>query len=283
MKSISGKEIVIVGKRKDYLSNVISVMVSERLRAKVFFKIDLRSGYYQLKVKDSDVPKTAFKTRKDYVVYSDASHMGLRYVLMEEAVVFTLKFWRHYLYGEKCIIYRDHKSLKYLLTQKELNLRYRRWIELLKYYDCTIEYHPDKASVIANALIWKVMIELRAMFARLSLFEDDLILIDKIKENQPLDVSLLPYLKQVENGSTNDFRFNADGVLCFRGRYYVLNDEDLRKYRSDPSHVVWVEEIEVRSDLSFEEEPMKILDHEIKIMRKKSNTFGQGSMAESWF
>ncbi|XP_040964529.1 uncharacterized protein [Gossypium hirsutum] len=56
-----------------------------------------------------------------------------------------------------------------------------------------------------------------------------------------------------------------------------------RKYRSDPSYVVWVEEIEVRSDLSFEEEPMKILDHEIKVMRKKSNTFGQGSMVESWF
>ena len=59
-------------------------------------------------------------------------------------VVFALKIWRHYLYRETCEIYIDHKSLKYLFSQKELNMRQRRWIELLKDYDCTIHYHPGK-------------------------------------------------------------------------------------------------------------------------------------------
>jgi len=68
------------------------------------------------------------------------------------AVVFALKIWRHYLYGEKCEIYTDHKSLKYLFTQKELNLRQRRWLELIKDYDCVINYHPGKANVVADAL-----------------------------------------------------------------------------------------------------------------------------------
>ena len=70
------------------------------------------------------------------------------------------------------MIYTDHKSLKYLLTQKELNLRQRRWVELLKDYDCSIEYHPGKANVVADALSWKVVSDLRAMFAHLSLYDD---------------------------------------------------------------------------------------------------------------
>jgi hypothetical protein len=67
-------------------------------------------------------------------------------------VVFALKIWRHYLYGEKCEIFTDYKNLKYLLTQKELNLRQRRWLELIKDYDCVINYHPGKANMVADAL-----------------------------------------------------------------------------------------------------------------------------------
>jgi len=70
-------------------------------------------------------------------------------------VVFALKIWRYYLYGEKCEIYTDHKSLKYLFTQKELNLRQMRWLELIKDYDCVINYHPRKANVVADALRMK--------------------------------------------------------------------------------------------------------------------------------
>ena len=71
------------------------------------------------------------------------------------AVLFSLRIWRHYLYGSRTQIFTDHKSLKYLISQKELNMRQRRWIELIKDYDCTIEYHPGKANVVANALSQK--------------------------------------------------------------------------------------------------------------------------------
>ena len=73
------------------------------------------------------------------------------------AVVFSLKIWQHYLYVEKCRIYTDHKSLKCLLTRKELNLRQRRWLELFKDYDYIIYYHPGKANVVADALSRKAM------------------------------------------------------------------------------------------------------------------------------
>jgi hypothetical protein len=76
------------------------------------------------------------------------------------AVVFALKIWRHYLYGERCEIYTDHKSLKYLFTQKELNMRQRRWLELIKDYDCEINYHLGKANVVADALSRKSTVEL---------------------------------------------------------------------------------------------------------------------------
>nr|GFB88463.1 putative reverse transcriptase domain-containing protein [Tanacetum cinerariifolium] len=68
------------------------------------------------------------------------------------AVVFALKMWRHYLYGTTCVVFTDHKSLQHILDQKELNMRQRRWLELLSDYDCEIRYHPGKANVVADAL-----------------------------------------------------------------------------------------------------------------------------------
>ncbi|GKC24130.1 putative reverse transcriptase domain-containing protein, partial [Tanacetum coccineum] len=68
------------------------------------------------------------------------------------AVVFALKFWRHYLYGTKCTVFTDHKSLQHILDQKELNMRQCHWLELLSNYDCEIRYHPGKANVVADAL-----------------------------------------------------------------------------------------------------------------------------------
>ena len=68
------------------------------------------------------------------------------------AVVFALKLWRCYLYGEKFQVYSDHKSLKHIFTQNDLNLRQRRWIEYLEDYDFTLNYHPVKAKVVADAL-----------------------------------------------------------------------------------------------------------------------------------
>nr|GEX76657.1 retrotransposon protein, putative, Ty3-gypsy subclass [Tanacetum cinerariifolium] len=68
------------------------------------------------------------------------------------AVVFALRLWRHYFYGTKCVVYTNHQSLQYILDQKELNMRQRRWIELLSDYDYEIRYHPGKANMVADAL-----------------------------------------------------------------------------------------------------------------------------------
>ncbi|GKE05857.1 putative reverse transcriptase domain-containing protein, partial [Tanacetum coccineum] len=115
---------------------------------------------------------------KDFVVYCDASGLRLGCVLMQRgkviayafrqlkiheknytthdlelgAVVFALKILRHYLYEIKSVIYTDHKSLQHILSQKELNMRQGRWIELFSDYDCEIRYHPIKANMVADAL-----------------------------------------------------------------------------------------------------------------------------------
>ncbi|GKF10047.1 putative reverse transcriptase domain-containing protein, partial [Tanacetum coccineum] len=134
-------------------------------------------------VKNWKAPRTPSKVPlpdgpEDFVVYYDASGLGLGCVLMQRgkviayasrqlkiheknytthdlelgAVVFVLKIWRHYLYGTKSVIYTDHKSLQHIFSQKELNMRQHRWIELFSDYDCEIRYHPGKAKVVADAL-----------------------------------------------------------------------------------------------------------------------------------
>ncbi|GKE29732.1 putative reverse transcriptase domain-containing protein, partial [Tanacetum coccineum] len=115
---------------------------------------------------------------EDFIVYCDALIKGLGAVLMQRekviayasqqleiheknytthdlelgAVMFALKIWRHYLYQKKCTVFTDHKSLQHILDQKELNMRQRRWLELLSDYDCEIRYHPGKMNVVADAL-----------------------------------------------------------------------------------------------------------------------------------
>ena len=70
-------------------------------------------------------------------------------------LVFALKIWRHYLYGEEFEVYSDHKSLKYIFMQRDLNMRQRRCMEFLEDYDFTLHYNPGKANVVVNALSWK--------------------------------------------------------------------------------------------------------------------------------
>nr|GEY94349.1 putative reverse transcriptase domain-containing protein [Tanacetum cinerariifolium]GEZ58921.1 putative reverse transcriptase domain-containing protein [Tanacetum cinerariifolium] len=121
----------------------------------------------------------------DIIVYYDASHQGLGAALMQRekiiayasrqlkpheenytthdfelgAVVFALKIWRHYPYSTKCTVFTEHKSLQHILDQKGLNMRQRRWLELLADYDCEIRYHPGKENVVADFLSRKERIK----------------------------------------------------------------------------------------------------------------------------
>ncbi|GKA08831.1 putative reverse transcriptase domain-containing protein, partial [Tanacetum coccineum] len=143
------------------------------------------SAFQLLKQKLCEAPILALpKGNDDFVVYCDASHQGLGAVLMQRekviayesrqlkpdeenytthdlelgAVMFALKIWRHYLYGTKCTVFTDHKSLQHILDQKELNMRQRRWLELLADYDYKIRYHPGKVNVVEDALTRKEQI-----------------------------------------------------------------------------------------------------------------------------
>ncbi|GJX50203.1 putative reverse transcriptase domain-containing protein [Tanacetum coccineum] len=97
---------------------------------------------------------------EDFVVYYDASGLGLGCVLMQRGKVIDYAS-RHYLYGTKSVIYADHKSLQHIFCQKELNMRQCRWIELFSDYDCEIRYHPGKANVVAGALSRKEKVPLK--------------------------------------------------------------------------------------------------------------------------
>jgi hypothetical protein len=90
------------------------------------------------------------------------------------AVVHALKIWRHYLMGAHCNIYTDHKSLKYIFTQADLNMRQRRWLELIKDYDLEVHYHPGKANVVADALSRKAQCNCMSMDVRVTTLCDEL-------------------------------------------------------------------------------------------------------------
>ena len=208
---------------------------------------------------------------KEYVIYSDASLNGLGCVLMQEgkvvayasrqlkpheknypthdlelvAIVFALKIWRHYLYGEKCFIYTDHKSLKYLPSQRELNLRQRRWMELIKDYDCVIDYHPGKANVVADALSRKTVQTLRALNANLSLSDDGTVvaelvarpnLLNRVLEAQKKDEKISAIIGQIRDGKETEFTVNENGVLCYKARVCVPDDDELRKAILEEAH-----------------------------------------------
>ena len=211
------------------------------------------------------------KCQNSFEQYSDASGIGLGCVLMQDgkvvayafrqlkpheqnypthdlelaAVVFALKIWRHYLYGEKCRIYTDHKSLKYLLTQKELNLRQRRWLELLKDYDCIIDYHPEKANIVADALSRKTMVEMSLQYsdwrladdgAMLAQLEAQPVLKQMIIDAQKNDEELQKKLQMIRNGDNTKFLEKEAGSLYFQNRLCVPDDKDLKKKLLSEAH-----------------------------------------------
>jgi hypothetical protein len=176
---------------------------------------------------------------KPFEVFCDASGTGLGCVLMQEnrviayasralrsheknypthdlelaAVVHALKLWRHYLMGNHCNIYTDHKSLKYIFTQSDLNMRQRRWLELIKDYDLEVHYHPGKANVVANALSRK-----HCNYVTLESYNEAL-----CEEMRKLNLEL------VEHG--NLYFFLIESPLHERIATAQLNDEEVQKIK----------------------------------------------------
>ncbi|WVZ94005.1 hypothetical protein U9M48_039949 [Paspalum notatum var. saurae] len=199
---------------------------------------------------------------KNFTVYCDASKEGLGCVLMQEgkviayasrqltkhevnypthdlelaAVVHALKIWRHYLFGNRCEIYTDHKSLKYIFTQNELNMRQRRWLELIKDYDLEIHYHPGKANVVADALSRKSYVnmavafqmpfELCAEFESLNLgfvhhttvatFEAEPTLEQEIRNHRETDEKIQEMRERIKLGKAPHFREDEQGTVCYQ-------------------------------------------------------------------
>nr|GEZ90536.1 hypothetical protein [Tanacetum cinerariifolium] len=128
-------------------------------------------------------------------------------------IVFALKIWRHYLYEESCGIFSDHKSLKYIFTQKELNMRQRRWLELLKDYDANIQYHSGKENVVADVLSRKNYGSMSCLITQ-----------SKIVAN----LNRLAVEIYTEDGKQDEFQLDDHGVLWCGGRLCVPDDTEIR-------------------------------------------------------
>ncbi|WVZ85064.1 hypothetical protein U9M48_032026 [Paspalum notatum var. saurae] len=219
---------------------------------------------------------------KPFDVYCDASGSGLGCVLMQEgrviayascqlrkhevnypthdlellAVVYALKKWRHYLLGNTCHIYTDHKSLKYIFTQPELNMRQGRWLELIKDYDLEVHYHPGKANVVADALSRKAhcnFIEARptvrvlcceigniemptALEAELYNLVLEPTIKDQIIAAQKQDKGMSHIRDEINDKKKACFKLDEEGVLWFKNRLVVPKDMELRKKILDEAH-----------------------------------------------
>nr|GEW15320.1 putative reverse transcriptase domain-containing protein [Tanacetum cinerariifolium] len=284
----------------------------------VYSNIDLRSVYHQLRVREEDIPKTAFRTRyghyefqvmsfgltnapavfmnlmnreckpyldkfmivfiDDILIYlkSKQEHeehlkLILEFLKKEElyakfskcefwipkvqflghminklgTVVFALKIWRHYLYGTKCIVFTDHKSLQHIFDQKELNMRYRRWLEFLSDYDCKFCNHPRKANVVADALSRKEQtkpLQVRALVMTIGLDLPKKILEARTEARKPENLEaedvggmLVETSRESEN-LRKKLEPRADGTLCLNNRSWLPCFGDSRTLIMHESH-----------------------------------------------
>ena len=168
------------------------------------------------------------------------------------AVVFALNIWRHYLYGEEFEVYSDYKSLKYIFTQRDLNMRQHRWMEFLEDYDFTLHYHPGKANVVADAHSrkshgalasitsreWR-MLEIVGQFqlqyrdqeqGSLGSLVATPSLLSRVIESQEQDVEIVSIRDHVQSGTGDEgWTVHADGSLWYRGRAVVPQLIDLRE------------------------------------------------------
>nr|GEZ76659.1 retrotransposon protein, putative, Ty3-gypsy subclass [Tanacetum cinerariifolium] len=299
---------VLFFKKKD---GSIDELFDQLQGSSIYSKIDLRSGYHQLRVREEDVPKTAFRTRyghyefqvmpfgltnapavfmdlmnrvcrpyldkfvivfiDDILIYSEdekehEEHLKLKiheknyttHDLELGAVVFALKIWRHYLYGTKCTVFTNHKSLQHILDQKELNMRQRRWLELLSDYDCEICYHPGKENVVADALRRKEQepLRVRALVMTISLDLPKQILNAQTKARKPKNIKnedtearkpeniknedvggmLVENAKNPEVIREQKLEPRADGTQCLNCRSWLPYYGDLRTVIMHESH-----------------------------------------------
>nr|ABA98209.1 retrotransposon protein, putative, Ty3-gypsy subclass [Oryza sativa Japonica Group] len=211
---------------------------------------------------------------KDFQVYCDASRQGLGCVLMQEgrvvayasrqlrpyesnypthdlelaAVVHALKIWRHYLIGNHCEVYTDHKSLKYIFTQLDLNLRQRRWLELIKDYDMGIQYHLGKANVVADALSRKSYCNAVCTEGMCDKLQQDLehlnlgivehgfvaalearpTLVDQVRAAQINDPEIAELKKNMRVGKARDSHDIEHGTIWLGKRLCVPEDKELK-------------------------------------------------------
>ncbi|GJW14874.1 putative reverse transcriptase domain-containing protein [Tanacetum coccineum] len=209
---------------------------------------------------------------KNFIIYCDATHKGLCVVLMQNkkviayasrqlkiheknymtydlelgGVVFALKIWRHYLYGTKCTVFTDHKSLQHILDQKELNMRQHRWLELHSDYNCEIRYHPGKANVVADPLSRKERIKplrVRALVMNIGLDLPKQILEAQTEARKPenLDAEdvggmLIKNLRESDNPRKEKLEPRADGTLCLNNSSWLPCYGDLRNLIMHESH-----------------------------------------------
>ncbi|GJS35108.1 putative reverse transcriptase domain-containing protein [Tanacetum coccineum] len=238
---------------KDFSKIAKSLTELTQKNKKYIWGEDQETTFQLLKQKLCEAPILALpEGNDDFVVYCDVSHQGQGVVLMQRekviayasrqlkpheenytthdlelgAVVFALKIWRHYLYGTKCIVFTDHKSLQHILDQKELNMRQRHWLELLADYDCEIRYHPGKANVVADALSQKERIKPLRVRS----------LVMTIHPNLPSQIlkAQTEALKEenikAENLRRMDktFEIHPDGTRCIKNRSWLLLFGNLR-------------------------------------------------------
>ncbi|KAA0062172.1 reverse transcriptase [Cucumis melo var. makuwa] len=271
---------------EDFSQLVLPLTALTRKNAKFEWSDKCEQSFQELKKRLVTTPILALPiTGKDYVIYCDASRLGLGCVLMQDgnviayasrqlkehecnypthdlelaALVLALKIWRHYLFGEKCHIFTDHKSLKYIFDKKELNLRQRRWLELIKDYDCTIEYHPGKANVVADALSRKsrlpksalcgirvaLLNELRGSKAvvttedsgsLLAQFQIRSSLVTEIVRRQSKDSNLQKKLEKSKKGLEVEFELRTDGANVKHGILCVPNISELKNAILEEAH-----------------------------------------------